>query len=100
MKEKIKTPITDVSEKGLKSTKNPIVAGLLSLVIPGLGQIYNGQKIKGSFIIIFTISFGVAVNNLNMNLKKSDEDIIYWVVMIPIWIYAIINAYQQAKKIK
>ncbi|NQV00097.1 MAG: hypothetical protein HQ538_05115 [Parcubacteria group bacterium] len=79
-------------------TKKPIIAALLSLILPGVGQSYNGQKTKGSILIIFTISFGTAVR-LASNLEKSDKDIVYWTVMIPIWIYAVVNAYQQAQKI-
>jgi len=35
------------------SRRNPIWAGLLSLVVPGLGQVYNGQVLKG---VIFYIA--------------------------------------------
>jgi TM2 domain-containing membrane protein YozV len=31
--------------------KNPVVAGLLSFLIIGLGQIYNGQVAKGLFLL-------------------------------------------------
>jgi TM2 domain-containing membrane protein YozV len=34
--------------------KSPFIAGLLSLIIPGLGQAYNGQIIKGIAIFALT----------------------------------------------
>jgi TM2 domain-containing membrane protein YozV len=34
--------------------KNPGVAGVLSFVIPGLGQIYNGAFLRGLFWLIIT----------------------------------------------
>jgi hypothetical protein len=34
--------------------KNPVVAALLSLLIPGLGQLYNGEVVKG---IVFFIGW-------------------------------------------
>ena len=34
--------------------KNPGLAGVLSLLIPGIGQIYNGQWLWGIFWLIVT----------------------------------------------
>lgn len=34
--------------------RNPITAGLLSLLIPGVGQIYNGQIIWGILWLVLT----------------------------------------------
>jgi TM2 domain-containing membrane protein YozV len=35
--------------------KSPFLAGLLSLIIPGLGQAYNGQMVKGIVIFALTV---------------------------------------------
>ena len=35
--------------------KNPVVAFLLSFLIPGLGQIYNGQVAKGLVLLVLAI---------------------------------------------
>ena len=35
-------------------THNPRVAGVLSLVLPGVGQIYNGDFLRGIFWLIVT----------------------------------------------
>lgn len=35
--------------------KSPILAGILSLFIPGLGQIYNGQVGKGFLCIVLAV---------------------------------------------
>ena len=37
--------------------RNPILAAVLS-IIPGLGQIYNGQKAKGAGILVIFIFVG------------------------------------------
>jgi hypothetical protein len=42
--------------------RNPIIAGLLSLLVPGLGQIYAGQGTKGGFII----AAAIVIANLNI----------------------------------
>jgi len=39
-------------ENVVSKKRNPIIAALLSIILPGLGQVYNGQLIKG---IIFYI---------------------------------------------
>jgi len=35
-------------------SKAPVLAGILSLLIPGIGQIYNGQWLWGIFWLIAT----------------------------------------------
>ena len=42
--------------------RKPIIAGILSLLIPGLGQIYGGEGTKGAAIIAAAIVIG----NLNI----------------------------------
>lgn len=42
--------------------RNPFLAAILSLVVPGLGQIYAGESNKGAAIIVGA----VAVANLNI----------------------------------
>ncbi|MBI3725922.1 hypothetical protein HY251_18490 [bacterium] len=44
--------------------RNPTVAALLSFVIPGLGQVYNGEAMKGVllfFTSIFLVPWVIAV---------------------------------------
>jgi len=42
--------------------RNPYIAGILSLLVPGLGQIYGGKGNKGVAIIVAAIVIG----NLNI----------------------------------
>jgi hypothetical protein len=42
--------------------RNPVLAGVLSLLVPGLGQIYAGQKNRGAAILVGAI----VVANLNI----------------------------------
>jgi hypothetical protein len=41
---------------------NPLIAGILSLLVPGLGQIYGGEANKGAAIIVSAI----VIANLNI----------------------------------
>ncbi|MEM7226395.1 MAG: GYF domain-containing protein [Pseudomonadota bacterium] len=61
--------------------KSPGIALLLSLLITGVGQMYNGQVAKGILMLIGCI--------------------LLWVVWLGwvIWIWAMIDAYQEAKHI-
>jgi TM2 domain-containing membrane protein YozV len=42
-----------------KSGKSPIIAIILSMLIVGLGQFYNGQTIKGIFMLALGIVFAL-----------------------------------------
>ena len=43
----------------LAEPRNPGVAAVLSLIIPGVGQIYNGDFLRGIFWLIITPGFWV-----------------------------------------
>jgi TM2 domain-containing membrane protein YozV len=68
--------------------KNPGVAAVLSFFICGLGQIYNGQILKG---IILIICYGIAWA-LTM--------VVIGFLIVPIlWIWGMYDAYRTAEKI-
>lgn len=54
---------------------SPAIALLAALAVPGAGQSYNGQPVKGLFLLLFTP------------------------LVLP-WIYAVIDAPLRAKKIR
>ena len=68
--------------------KNPLLAAFLSLVIPGLGQAYNGQLLKGiAFFIIQSINAFLIF-------------ILIGLLTVPLfWLYTIWDAYATAKRI-
>src|SRR6476646_6934503 len=39
--------------------RDPILAGVLSLIIPGVGQLYNGRILAGILWLIFTPGFWI-----------------------------------------
>jgi TM2 domain-containing membrane protein YozV len=64
--------------------RNSAIAGLLSLVVPGLGQIYAGRSRKGAIILVTAIIIG----NLNLLLLTSilaanPDPGVPWAVWIP-----------------
>jgi len=67
--------------------RNPIIAAVLSLIVAGLGQIYNGQITKGVLFIVAQIINGallyVAIGFVTMPL---------------VGLWAVIDAYLVAKR--
>ena len=67
--------------------RNPIIAAVLSLIVAGLGQIYNGQITKGLLFIVAQIINGallyVAIGFVTMPL---------------VGLWAVIDAYLVAKR--
>ena len=39
--------------------RDPSLAGILSLLIPGIGQLYNGKILRGLFWLIITPGFWI-----------------------------------------
>jgi len=45
--------------EGVAPMRDPITAGILSLLIPGVGQLYNGRILAGILWLIFTPGFWI-----------------------------------------
>lgn len=69
--------------------KSPGLAALLSGLIPGLGQVYNGQVGKGVLILIFFMFSVILVINILFFFR--------YVLPLIIWSYGIYDAYQTAE---
>ncbi len=75
--------------------KNPIIAALASLFICGLGQIYNGQTMKGLMFLLLYILLWVVAGFLVIAVVG------FCLFPLPIilLIYAVYDAYITAEKI-
>jgi TM2 domain-containing membrane protein YozV len=67
--------------------KNPVLSLVLSLVIPGLGQIINGETGKGIALIV-----GVVISFFLIFV------LIGFLTWFAIWVFAMYDAFQGAKK--
>lgn len=67
--------------------RSPILAAILSLILSGLGQIYNGQVAKGVVFIVAQL--------VNTALTAV---LIGWVLMPIVGLWAAIDAYLVAKR--
>ena len=66
--------------------RNPVLAAILSLIVAGLGQIYNGQIPKGVIFIIVQLINGALTAVL-----------IGWLLLPLVGLWAMIDAYMTAK---
>jgi TM2 domain-containing membrane protein YozV len=74
-------------EKTKRKRKIPVLAALLSIIIPGLGQIYAGDMLRG-----FALLAGLGLSFCLMAL------IIGFLTFPAIWIFAVVDAYNMVKK--
>jgi len=63
--------------------KNPVIALVLSLLISGVGQMYNGHWKKGVLLLIVYIVLWI----------------VFWPLAVIVWIFGMYDAYTMARKI-
>lgn len=94
--------------------RNPFIAGLLSLIIPGLGQIYSGNGNKGAAILVAAIIIAnlniiilplISMANPIIPIPSSNANAVwtYWIPRIvhdvsafwsiTFWIWAVVDAF-------
>jgi signal peptidase I len=79
--------------------RKPIIAAILSSVTPGLGQVYNGQVIKGLFLFLATKLFIVLLSFTG--LQFSFYGLIATIMLsLFFWLFIVLEAFFAAKKIK
>lgn len=68
----------------MKGKRNPYFAGLLSIPVPGLGQIYAGNGVRGATILAVTIIVG-NLNAIWLSLYAASEaeGNIFWAHSLP-----------------
>ena len=97
-----------------EEVKNPGVAAVLSFVFNGLGQLYNGQIIKGLVIVFIStlnilifMAGSILIGSWILNKVVSAGQLVWGVVLFCIGlvficalgIYSIFDAYRVAKKL-
>ena len=65
-----------------RDQKNPLIAGVCSSVLPGLGQVYNGETAKGFAVFLLALA-GLAF---------------FLIPGLIVWFYGMYNAYSVAGK--
>ena len=98
--------------------RSPWLSGMLSLVIPGLGQIYCGEKNRGAAILFGAIVIAnlqililplISIANPTFPLQASRAVWAYWIPRIvhdvsslwsvAYWVWAVVDAVLLARKV-
>jgi TM2 domain-containing membrane protein YozV len=74
--------------KELFFVKNPGLAAVLSFLVCGLGQIYNGQIVKGIGLFV-----AAGISGLLCTV------VIGFILLPAVWLYGIYDAYKTAERI-
>jgi TM2 domain-containing membrane protein YozV len=88
-----------------KSKHSPLVAAVLSLLVPGLGQIYAGKQERGASILVAGIIIGtLALIWQTLFLTVRTDVYPFWLYRIGLvvyafvfWIWQVSDAYKQAQ---
>lgn len=92
--------VNEENNMNTTTQRKPLIAGFMSLILPGFGQLYNGQLNKGILLFIgFTLSV-IPLPTLTLWLPAVFTLpllIISLLLTLSIWLYAIINAWKQAR---
>jgi TM2 domain-containing membrane protein YozV len=67
--------------------RNPVIAAILSLIVAGLGQIYNGQIGNGAIFMVIQLINGALTAVL-----------IGWLLLPLVGLWAMVDAYMTAKR--
>jgi signal peptidase I len=77
--------------------RKPILALILSLLTPGLGQIYNGQFKKGIF---YSVGFYLVYIVFSFLFLTFHGMIFYLMVTMGFFFFIVIDAFRGANKLK
>lgn len=80
-----------MNESPLPAKKSPLIACLLSLVVPGLGQGYNAERSKGMFIFIAWVLLGGSTAWLS-GLNRATAGL----AVVVLWLSSVIDAWKTA----
>ncbi len=84
------------------SPRRPIVASLLSLVTPGLGQLYNGQLMKAVIFFLlcttfqYTLTFLLSTSGL---LGSFYVNLVFAVLLVLLYFFIVVDAARSAKRL-
>ncbi len=81
--------------------KEPLLALILSLVIPGLGQIYNGQVKKGIILLVGWILLWIVVGVFSSAATRYNSGCccISWLIPLLVNLFAAYDGYMTADRI-
>ena len=76
----------------MTTTRSPLLAATLSAILPGLGQVYNGDRAKGIAMLCMALGIGITIA-ISHSVWSA---ILMGVLYVAVWIPAVQDAYQVA----
>jgi len=87
-------------EQDLKTkARRPIVAALLSSVMPGLGQVYNSQPIKGFLFYLATFLFIILLALTGLQFSFFGLMVVILLALF-LWLFIVVESFIAARKVK
>jgi TM2 domain-containing membrane protein YozV len=88
-----------------KHARNPVLAAVLSLLVPGLGQIYCGKGERGAAILVAGLIVGTLAliwQTLFVTSGASEPFFLPYRISLTLygavfWVWQVVDGYQQAK---
>jgi signal peptidase I len=81
-----------------KKKRNPFVAGLLSLIFTGLGQVYNGKAALGIAFVLISAALTILCGLLGW-AQRFIGLVAYVIAAIILWLFIAVHAFLQARRI-
>lgn len=85
----------------MSSTRRyPFVALILSVLVPGLGQLYNGQQIKGiGFLLVYVTWMVMRISLIPQFLHLAQTlNFVTLALFVPVYILATGDAFRTARR--
>ncbi len=74
-------------------TKNPVGAGILSAIFPGMGMFYIGNVVKGfAYMGAFALIIVLLVH------ARSTDNVVFALMLAGFYIYQVFDSYNEAKR--
>ena len=87
-----------MADRVTSRTKSPVLAALLSALLCGLGQIYNGRIVRGIVLFLITYSLG-GIGGFLGAFTLGVGMIPFAVLAFCFWVYAIFDAWAGSRRI-
>jgi TM2 domain-containing membrane protein YozV len=87
-----------------RDEKEPIIAVILSIFLPGVGQMYVGKVLRGVLILLFLLIFSVLsfLPALTITDEAGFYGFLWWsiiasIIIIVVYVWQIVDAYKLAE---
>ncbi len=96
-------PISKSTEQGLQRPRQPLIAALMSVFLPGFGQLYNGQINRGIWVYLcFCVLVVPLMAGIALYLPVALTSIVLGLsllITLAVWMFGTLDAWRQARRL-